>query len=64
MALPIFWSTWLSRARPDALRAILPSKIEIVGGELNAPTSTETTSYYARVLKDHVPLAIDILADF
>jgi predicted Zn-dependent peptidase len=30
---------------------------------VNAATSTETTSYYARVLKDHVPLAIDILAD-
>ena len=37
--------------------------IENVGGEVNAATSTETTSYYARVLRDDVPLAIDLLAD-
>ncbi len=41
----------------------IAEEIEDVGGELNAATSTETTSYYARVLKDHVPLAVDILAD-
>ncbi len=41
----------------------IAEEIENVGGELNAATSTETTSYYARVLKDHVPLAVDILAD-
>jgi predicted Zn-dependent peptidase len=35
--------------------------IENVGGEINAATSVETTSYYARVLKDDMPLAIDIL---
>lgn len=37
--------------------------IENVGGDINAGTSMETTSYYARVLKDDVPLAVDILAD-
>jgi predicted Zn-dependent peptidase len=41
----------------------IAEEIENVGGELNAATSTETTSYYARVLKDNVPLAVDILAD-
>ncbi len=41
----------------------IAEEIENVGGEVNAATSIETTSYYARVLKDHVPLAIDILAD-
>ncbi|MGR6466508.1 M16 family metallopeptidase [Rhizobium sp. PAMB 3182] len=41
----------------------IAEQIEDVGGEVNAATSTETTSYYARVLKDHVPLAVDILAD-
>ena len=38
-------------------------QIENVGGDVNAATSAETTSFYARVLKDDVPLAIDILAD-
>ena len=41
----------------------IAEEIENVGGELNAATSTETTSYYARVLKNDVPLAIDILHD-
>ncbi|MCY0094181.1 M16 family metallopeptidase [Hoeflea ulvae] len=41
----------------------IAEEIENVGGEVNAATSTETTSYYARVLKDHVPLAVDILHD-
>ena len=41
----------------------IASDIEDVGGEINAATSVETTSYYARVLSDDVPLAIDILSD-
>ncbi|MER2535745.1 MAG: pitrilysin family protein [Rhizobiaceae bacterium] len=41
----------------------IASEIENAGGEINAATSVETTSYYARVLGDDVPLAIDILAD-
>ncbi|MBX3571465.1 MAG: insulinase family protein [Mesorhizobium sp.] len=41
----------------------IASEIENVGGEINAATSVETTSFYARVLEDDVPLAIDILAD-
>jgi Predicted Zn-dependent peptidases len=41
----------------------IAEQIENVGGELNAATSTETTAYYARVLKDDVPLAVDILSD-
>jgi predicted Zn-dependent peptidase len=41
----------------------IASEIENVGGEINAATSVETTSFYARVLADDVPLAIDILAD-
>jgi predicted Zn-dependent peptidase len=38
-------------------------EIENVGGEINAATSTENTSYFARVLKDDLPLAVDILCD-
>ena len=38
-------------------------EIEAVGGDLNAGTSTETTSYYARVMKADVPLALDVLSD-
>lgn len=38
-------------------------EIEQVGGDLNAATSIEQTGYFARVLKDDVPLAADILSD-
>jgi len=41
----------------------IAEEIEAVGGSVNAVTSFETTDYFARVLKEHVPLALDILAD-
>ncbi len=41
----------------------IAEEIEQVGGELNAATSLDTTYYYARVLKDDLGLAIDLLAD-
>ena len=41
----------------------IAEEIESVGGDLNAATGVETTSFYARVLKDDVGLAIDILSD-
>ena len=37
--------------------------IEDVGGYINAYTSREVTAYYARVLKDDVPLALDVIGD-
>ncbi|MFD2238590.1 M16 family metallopeptidase [Aureimonas populi] len=41
----------------------IAEEIEDVGGELNASTSVETTAYYARVMREDVPLALDILSD-
>ena len=41
----------------------IAEEIENVGGEINAATSHESTTYYARVLKDDMPLAVDILSD-
>ncbi|NVK34421.1 MAG: insulinase family protein [Rhodobacteraceae bacterium] len=41
----------------------IAEQIEAVGGELNAATSIEHTSYYARVLEEDVPLAVDLLSD-
>src|SRR3954447_21563776 len=37
--------------------------IENVGGEINAGTSVEVTSYTARVLGEHADLAVDVLGD-
>lgn len=37
--------------------------IEDVGGYINAYTSREVTAYYARVLANDVPLALDVISD-
>lgn len=47
--------------RRDA-RAIA-EEIEAVGGHLNAHTSREHTAFYAKVLKEDINLAVDIIAD-
>jgi len=41
----------------------IAEEIEAVGGHVNAYTSRENTAYYAKVLKEDVPLALDVLAD-
>lgn len=48
-------------ARRDA--ASIAREIENVGGHLNAYTAREQTAYYAKVLKEDLPLAADILGD-
>jgi len=48
-------------ARRDA--AAIAREIEDVGGHLNAYTARENTAYYAKVLKEDLPLAADILGD-
>lgn len=37
--------------------------IENVGGVMNAATGYERTSYYARVVAEHAPFALDLIAD-
>ncbi len=41
----------------------IAEEIEAVGGHVNAYTSREQTAYYAKVMKEDVALAVDILAD-
>ncbi|HEY1876815.1 MAG TPA: pitrilysin family protein [Rhizomicrobium sp.] len=41
----------------------IAEEIEAVGGILNAYTGREQTAFHARILKDDVPLAMDIIAD-
>lgn len=41
----------------------IAEQIEAVGGHLNAYTGRESTVYYAKVLKEDVGLALDIIAD-
>src|SRR5579875_2436394 len=41
----------------------ISAAMDAVGGEMNAFTAKEYTSYYARVLDADLPLAIDVLSD-
>src|SRR5438093_29337 len=43
--------------------AQIAEEIDAVGGVLNAFTGKEYTCYYAKVLSEHLPLALDLLAD-
>ncbi len=47
--------------RPTAKQ--IADEMDAVGGYLNAFTDKEYTCYYARTLSEHLPLALDILAD-
>ncbi len=38
-------------------------EMDSIGGEMNAFTSQETTTYYAKVVDEHLPVAIEILSD-
>ena len=41
----------------------IAEEIDGVGGVVNAFTSKEYTCYYAKVLPEHLPLALDVLGD-
>ena len=41
----------------------IATEIDSLGGEMNAFTSQETTTYYVKVLDEHLATAIDILSD-
>ncbi|HZJ12349.1 MAG TPA: pitrilysin family protein [Methyloceanibacter sp.] len=41
----------------------IAEEIEAVGGDLNASTGVDSTAYYARVMRNDLPLALDILSD-
>src|SRR5688572_7854089 len=47
-----------SRSAEDIAQAI-----DSIGGQLDAFTAKEYASYYIKVLDEHLPLAVDILAD-
>jgi predicted Zn-dependent peptidase len=41
----------------------IATEVDSLGGEMNAFTSQENTTYYIKVLDEHLPEAIDILSD-
>ena len=53
--------TFKGTQRRHALQII--NALEVLGGELNAFTNKESTVYYAAVQKEHLKVAVDVLAD-
>jgi len=53
--------TFKGTQRRNALQII--NALEGIGGELNAFTNKESTVYYAAVQKEHLRVAVDVLAD-
>jgi len=53
--------TFKGTARRNALQII--NALEKVGGELNAFTNKEDTTFYAAIHRDHIRLAVDLLTD-
>ena len=41
----------------------IAEEMDAVGGQLNAFTAKECTCFYAKVVDEHLPLAMDVLAD-
>jgi predicted Zn-dependent peptidase len=53
----------LFKGTPTRSAMDISASIEGIGGEINAFTAKEYTCYYARVLDEDLPLAIDVLSD-
>lgn len=53
----------LFKGTPKRSAMDISAQIEAVGGETNAFTTKEYTCYYARVLDQDLPLAIDVMCD-
>lgn len=51
------------KGTPTRTALEIAEEFDSIGGQVNAYTSNEQTVYYARVLREHLPLAVEILAD-
>ena len=54
----MFFKGTATRSATDISR-----EIDALGGEMNAFTTRETTTYYVKVLDQHLPQALDLLSD-
>ena len=62
-ASPTSSSTCSSRARRHAVAEDIAQTIDSIGGQMDAFTAKEYASYYFKVLDEHLPLAVEVLAD-
>ncbi len=57
------WSTWSSRGRRGARALDVNRDFDRIGAHYNAFTSEENTVFYAAILPEYMPQAVDVLAD-
>jgi len=53
----------LFKGTPDRTAREIAEQVDAVGGDMNAYTTKEYTTFYVRALAEHVELALDILGD-
>ncbi len=53
----------LFKGTPDRSALDISAELDAVGGEFNAFTTKEYTCFHARVLDEHLPLAVDVIGD-
>jgi predicted Zn-dependent peptidase len=58
-----FMEHMMFKGTPTRSAAEISETFDRLGAELNAFTSKEYTCYYARVLDEHVPMALEVLSD-
>jgi predicted Zn-dependent peptidase len=58
-----FLEHMMFKGTPTRTAAEISQTFDRLGAELNAFTSKEYTCYYARVLDQHVPIALEVLSD-
>ena len=51
------------KGTPKRNARAIAEEIEAVGGQINAYTGRESTAFFAKVLKEHTGVALDIIAD-
>lgn len=53
----------LFKGTPSRSAEAIAQQVDSIGGQLDAFTSKEYAGYYVKVLDEHLPLAVDVLAD-
>ncbi len=53
----------LFKGTPTRSAEAIAQQVDSIGGQLDAFTSKEYAGYYVKVLDEHLPIAVDILAD-
>ena len=63
MGISHFLEHMLFKGTEERTAKQIAAEFDFIGGQLNAFTEKEYTCYYAKVLAEHIPIALDVLTD-